>query len=153
MIDEDTDRVEVEVSQREKGKLKAESRTGIMLEKAEHHLAQQPLTLNHPPIALLYFLLLTHREDSSIETTQAKFVQQPPARHHGPVARLCPFVADGNSNHVPGAEEMQQGYKTAEDYGLTQKALSNFANEVMRKLDRKVVTNSEEIWRVEDLRS
>ena len=47
------------------------------------------------------------------------------------------WLTDGDSNHVPSAEEIQQGYQTAEDYGLTQKALSNLANEMMRKSDRK----------------
>ena len=47
------------------------------------------------------------------------------------------LLTDGDSNHVPSAEERGQGYKTAEYYGLAQKALSNFADEMMRKADRK----------------
>ena len=94
MIGEDTDRVEVEVNQREKDRIKSRVQDGCCWgrsEKGEHHLAQQPLTLNNPPISLLYLLLLPRREDSSDNTTHAKLVQQPPASHHGPVTQLCPF--------------------------------------------------------------
>ena len=47
------------------------------------------------------------------------------------------LLTDGDSNHVPSAEEREQGYKTPADYGLTPKALSSLANEMMRKADRK----------------
>ena len=48
---------------------------------------------------------------------------------------LC--LTDGDSAHTPSAEERKHDYKTADDYGLTQKALSNFANEIMKKLGRE----------------
>lgn len=47
------------------------------------------------------------------------------------------FLTDGDDTHLPNEAERQQDYKTTDDYGLSQKALSNFAIEMMRKLDRK----------------
>ena len=40
---------------------------------------------------------------------------------------------DGDSQHMPSAAEINQGYKTANDYGLAQKALVNFTNEMMKR--------------------
>lgn len=48
---------------------------------------------------------------------------------------LC--LTDGDSAHTPSTEERKQHCKTTDEYGLTQKALSNFANEIMKKLGRE----------------
>lgn len=45
---------------------------------------------------------------------------------------------DGDANHIPNAQEIAQGYKTADDYGLAQQALANFTFAMMRKLNREV---------------
>lgn len=45
---------------------------------------------------------------------------------------------DGDASHLPSAQEMAQDYKTADDYGLAEQALTNFTNAMMRKLNREV---------------
>ncbi|CAF9941682.1 MAG: hypothetical protein ALECFALPRED_009263 [Alectoria fallacina] len=48
------------------------------------------------------------------------------------------FLTDGDPAHLPSIKEIQQDYKPTDDYGLTQKALSIFATEMMKRLDRKI---------------
>ena len=48
------------------------------------------------------------------------------------------LLTDGDPNHLPSASEREKDYKTTDDYGLTQKALSNFATEMMRLHKTKI---------------
>ena len=48
------------------------------------------------------------------------------------------FLTDGDPAHLPSTKEIQQDYKPTDDYGLTQKALSIFAMEMMKRLGRKI---------------
>lgn len=48
------------------------------------------------------------------------------------------FLTDGDPNHLPSDSEKAKDYKTTDDYGLTQKALSNFATEIMRIQNMKI---------------
>lgn len=57
------------------------------------------------------------------------------------------FLTDGDPAHLPSIKEIQQDYKPTDDYGLTQKALSIFATEMMKRLDRKIKDGeSEKPW-------
>ena len=44
---------------------------------------------------------------------------------------------DGDQTHVPTKTETDSGYKSSDAYGLSQKALMNFATEMNKKLGRK----------------
>ena len=43
---------------------------------------------------------------------------------------------DGDQNHTPTAADIAKGYKTSDDYGLSKKALSNFAAEMLKQVGR-----------------
>ena len=49
---------------------------------------------------------------------------------------ILPFT-DGDSNYLPSAAEIQQDYKTSDDYDQSQKALSSFANHMMKLRDKE----------------
>lgn len=44
-------------------------------------------------------------------------------------------LTDGDLNHAPNQEEMQQGYQRADQHGLAQKALANLAREMMKNAE------------------
>ncbi len=43
------------------------------------------------------------------------------------------LFTDGDSTHVPNAEEIAKDYKTTDDYSLSQRALEIFASEMARR--------------------
>ncbi|KAM0806387.1 hypothetical protein BDR22DRAFT_828888 [Usnea florida] len=44
---------------------------------------------------------------------------------------------DGDQSHLPTDKEKDSGYKSSDAYGLSQKALINFATEMQKQLGRK----------------
>ena len=47
------------------------------------------------------------------------------------------FWTDGDQTHMPTADEIRKEYKSSDAYHLDQKALTNFAQEMLRKVGRK----------------
>ena len=47
------------------------------------------------------------------------------------------FWTDGDQTHMPTEEEIGNEYKSSDVYGLSQKALTNFAQEMLKKVGRK----------------